>query len=88
MKDQDIERGRRAKQILEDQIMVEAKDTMDQEFYRQFKILAPTDLEGITQIKAMQYIHEKYWLYLQSVVNQGKLALLELERTRPRPKGY
>jgi hypothetical protein len=88
MKDQDIERGRRVKQILEDPIMSEAKEIMDQEFYRQFKLLAQDDLEGVMTVKKMQYMHEKYWLYFQSVVNQGKLALLELERTRPRPKGY
>jgi hypothetical protein len=45
-------------------------------------------VEGLTQVKGMQYIHEKYGAFLRSVVNQGKLAKLELNRTQPRPPGY
>jgi hypothetical protein len=50
--------------------------------------LQPTDTEGLAQLKGMQYLHEKYLSFLKSVVNQGKLAKLELDRTRPRPAGY
>ena len=84
----DIQRAQRAKLLIEDSLLVEAKESIEAEFWRLFKTLQPTDTEGLTQVKGMQYIHEKYWQYLQSVISNGKMAQLELERARPRPKGY
>jgi hypothetical protein len=84
----DISRADRAKAILNDELMVEAQKHIEAEFYRLFKTLHPTDTEGLTSLKGMQYLHEKYLAFLNSVINQGKLAQLELNRTQPRPPGY
>jgi hypothetical protein len=88
MKDEDITRGVRADALLKDPLLIEAQEVIEKEFWRLFKDLQPTDTEGLAQLKGMQYLHEKYLSFLKSVVNQGKLAKLELDRTRPRPAGY
>lgn len=87
-KETEINRANRAKAILEDPIFVEANEHIEAELWRQFKALAPSDVEGLAQIKAMQYIHVKYAAFLQSVLTSGKMAQLDLDRARPRPKGY
>ena len=84
----DIERANQAQRILSDPLIVEAQEHIEAEFFRLFKTLAPTDTEGLTALKGMQYLHEKYLAFLNSVINQGKLAKLELNRTQPRPPGY
>ncbi len=84
----DISRAERAKAILNDELMIEAQKTIEAEFFRLFKTIHPTDVEGLTQLKGMQYLHEKYLAFLNSIINQGKLAKLELNRTQDRPKGY
>jgi hypothetical protein len=88
MNTEDIARADHARAILADELMVEAQKHIEAEFYRLFKTLHPTDVEGLTQLKGMQYLHEKYLTFLNSVITQGKLAVLELNRTRPRPSGY
>jgi hypothetical protein len=88
MNQDDILRAQRANTLLADPLLIEAHEHIEAEFWRLFKTLAPTDVEGLTQVKGMQYIHEKYGAFLRSVVNQGKLAKLELNRTQPRPPGY
>jgi len=84
----DILRGQRAKSILEDSLMIEAQEHIEAEFWRLFKTLAPADIDGLQKLKGMQYLHEKYLAYLRSVINNGKLAQLDLDRVQTRPRGY
>ncbi|MCM3900892.1 MAG: hypothetical protein ND866_04235 [Pyrinomonadaceae bacterium] len=78
----DIERGDRANRITNDPVMVEAKAHIEAELWRLFKSTIPTDLEALSQIKAMQYMHEKYAAFLNSCINDGKMAKLEIERSK------
>lgn len=84
----DIHRAKRAELLINDDLMKEAREHMDAECWRLFKLLAPEDIEGMSQVKAMQYLNTKYWGFLQAVIQNGTLAKLELERKQPRPKGY
>ena len=86
--DEKIQRSNRAKALMEDPIMVEAMAHIESECWRLFKTFAPTDTEGIMQVKSVQYMHEKYLNFLRQAVADGKLAQLDVERTRPRPRGY
>lgn len=89
-KQEAINRAARAKAILDDPLMIEAIEHIESECWRLFKQMAPEDIEGITQVKSMQYMHQKYQAFLRKVLDGGKLATLELEieRKMPRPKGY
>jgi hypothetical protein len=82
-KETEIAAGQRAEQILTDPVFIAAREHIDAELYRLFTSAVPTDLEALSQIKAMQYMHGKYLQYLQKVVNDGKLAKLDVER-KPR----
>ena len=83
-----ILRANRAKSLMDDPIMVEAQAHIESECWRLFKQFAPTDTEGIMQVKSVQYMHEKYLNFLRQAIADGKLAKLEVDRTRPRPSGY
>lgn len=83
-----IERARRAEQILSDPLMTEAFEHVEAECWRLFREIAPTDLESMQQIKSMQYMHGKYAAFLKRIINDGKMARMELEEKRPRPPGY
>jgi len=86
--DEKIQRANRAKALLDDPIMSEAMAHIESECWRLFKTFAPTDTEGIMQVKSVQYMHEKYLNFLRQAIDDGKIAKLEVERTRPRPRGY
>ena len=70
----DIERAARAEQIMNDPLMVEARETIEAELWRLFKTAVPTDFEALSQIKSMQYMHK--------CISDGKLARMELERKK------
>lgn len=80
--DEAINRAIRAQQIIDDPLMVEARAHIEDECYRLFKALAPTDVEGMTQVKAMHYFHEKYRAFLNKCINDGKMARAEIERKK------
>jgi hypothetical protein len=86
--DEKLQRAARARAIMEDPIMLEAKEHIDAECFRLFKSLAPTDIDQLQQVKAMQYMHDKYRIFLSSVLDDGKIAKLNLEYARARPAGY
>ena len=86
--DERIKRADKARLLLEDPLMVEALEHMDAECWRLFKTFAPTDTEGVMQVKAMQYMATKFAAFLRSVVTDGKMAKLDVERKSPRPSGY
>lgn len=87
-KDEKIRRSEEAKRLLEHPLMKEAFDHIESECWRLFKQLAPTDVDGMAQIKAMQYMHTKYSAFLRSVVVNGAVEKLEIEHKRARPPGY
>lgn len=80
--DEAIRRANRAQQIIDDPLMVEAREHIEAECYRLFKALTPTDVEGMTQVKAMQYFHAKYTAFLNKAITDGKLARAEIERKK------
>jgi hypothetical protein len=77
--EKDIQRGLRAKQILEDDLMVEATAHIDSELWRVFKEAKPNDAEALMHIRQMQYMHTKYQEFLRACVANGKLAQINLE---------
>ena len=77
--DKDIRRGINAKQLLDNELMQEAKQHMEAEFWRLFRELKPSDVEGLQFVKQMQYIHAKYQAFLAKAVTDGKMAELQVE---------
>ncbi len=77
-----IIRGRRAEQLMNDALMKEATEHIEAECWRMFKELAPTDTEGMAQVKGMQYMHAKYIAFLNKAINDGKMARAEVERKK------
>lgn len=76
---QAIERGHKAKNLLEDDLVKEANEHIEAELWRLFKETKPSDKDALEEIKAMQYFHVKYWAYLQRVLTDGKIAQINLE---------
>lgn len=89
-KDEALQRATRAKALVDDPLFKEASDHIEAECWRLFKTLAPSDIEGIAQVKAMQYMHDKYQAFLRKAMQEGTVVRLEmeLERKRARPSGY
>jgi hypothetical protein len=79
-----LNRGHRAKELLGDALMVEAKAHIESELYRLFSEAVPTDIEALQQIKGMQYMHTKYLAFFQSAITDGKIARIELD-SRKKP---
>jgi hypothetical protein len=77
-----VDRGQRAKNLLEDSLFKEAAEHIDAECFRLFKSTHPTDAEALAQIAGIQYLHTKYKAFLNAAVQDGKLALLEVERKK------
>lgn len=75
----DIQRGERARLILGDDLVSEARAHIEAELWRLFKDASPADQDGLKHIKAMQYFHQKYFAFLESAVTNGKLASINLE---------
>ena len=77
--EKDIQRGLRARQILEDDLMVEATAHIDAELWRVFKEAKPNDSEALMHIRQMQYMHTKYLEFFRAAVANGKIAQINLE---------
>lgn len=75
----EINRGIHAKQLLENDLFTEAKQHMEAEFWRLFRELKPSDVEGLQFVKQMQYIHAKYQAFFAKAVTDGKMAELQVE---------
>lgn len=75
-----IDRGHRAKRLLEDELFREASDHIESECFRLFKSSHPTDGEALAQIAGIQYLHTKYKAFLARAVQDGQIAQLEIER--------
>jgi hypothetical protein len=77
-----VKRGNRAIELMNDPLMSAAREHIDQELYRLFKSAVPTDTEALSQIKAMEYMHGKYLSYLNMCIQDGKMAILDIERKK------
>lgn len=77
--EKEIQRGHRAKQLLEDDLMIEARQLIDAKLADQFRKCAPNDSDGLMHVRQMQYIHDKYWEVLTAVISNGKVAQINLE---------
>lgn len=80
--DEAIKRARLARELQENPLMQEARDHIEAECWRLFKELKPTDTEALAQVSGMQYLHGKYAAFFRRVIDDGKLAQLEIERAR------
>lgn len=74
-----IQRGDRAKRLLADDLIAEAKSHIEAELWRLFKTTSPAEKDALAHIKAMQYFHEKYFAFFERVVIDGKIAQINLE---------
>ncbi len=79
---EEVNRAQRAKNILDDPLFKEAREQIEAEFWRLFRNAAVNDAEALQQIKCMQYMHGKYFDYLGRVIQNGKLAEIEIERVK------
>ena len=77
--EKDIQRGLRAKQILEDDLMTEASAHIESELWRVFKEAKPNDAEALMHIRQMQYMHTKYQEFLRAAVANGRVAQINLD---------
>jgi hypothetical protein len=82
--EQESRRGHRAEAVLGDDLFAEAKEHIEQELFRLFKTVPPTDVDALQQIKSMQYMHDKYIAFLRKAVRDGKLARMEIEERKKR----
>ena len=74
-----IQRGERAKRLLADDLIAEAKNHIEAELWRLFKETTPQDTKTLEFTKAMQYFHAKYFAFFERVVTDGKIAQINLE---------
>lgn len=79
---QPIDRGRKAEALLNDDLIVEAREHIEAELWRLFKESGPQDVETLKYVKGMQYFHKKYFEYLKRVVNEGKFAVANAKEKR------
>ena len=77
--DKEIQRGHRAKQILDDDLVQEARNHIEAELWRLFKETAPQETKTLEFLKAMQYYHAKYFAYFEKAITDGKIAQINLE---------
>lgn len=78
----DVQRGIQAENLMTNRLMVEAREHIDAELWRLFRATPPTDIEALSQIKSMEYMHAKYQAFLKQVLQDGKFAKLEIERKK------
>lgn len=74
-----INRGLKAQNILNDDLIKEAHEHIEAELWRLFKETSPSDKGALEHIKSMQYFHVKYWAYFNRVMTDGKIAQINLE---------
>ena len=76
---QEIDRGERAKRLLSDDLITEAKEHIEAELWRMFKEVPPQDADTLAFVKGMQYFHGKYFSFFTKAVTDGKLAQINAE---------
>lgn len=86
--EESIRRAQRAKTLLEEPLINEAFEHIEAECFRLFQGLAPTDIEGMQQVKAMHYYLGKFKGFLEKAVKDGALAKAQLDPKQYRPRFY
>ena len=77
--EREINRGDRARRLLADEIISEAKAHIEAEFHRLYDEAGPRAIDDLQFIKSMQYMHGKYFKFFERVVIDGKMAKLKIE---------
>lgn len=72
----------RAKEVLENEAFIQAFTDMEQELIEQWKTSPARDEEGRQKLWLMLKLLEKLKLTLQSSLDSGKLARIELEHQK------
>lgn len=80
--DQAVQRGQRASNLVNDDLMAEATKHIDAEVFRMFLAVHPSDKDGLAFVRSMQYFHQKYQAFLKKAIEDGKMATLEVERNK------
>lgn len=80
--EREIQRGLRAKQILDDDLVKEAFAHIDAELWRLFRDTPPKNGEDLTFIRQMLYISEKFRMFLSKAVTDGKMAELKIKEKK------
>jgi hypothetical protein len=75
----DIRRGQKAADLLNHELIAEARAHIEAELWRKFQELSPSDKAGLEMVKGMQYLHGKYFAFFQQAITNGKLASINLE---------
>ena len=76
--EQNIYRANRAKEVLENEIFVEACEAIEQELIEQWKNSPARDSDGREKIWSYQCLLKKVRTHLISTMESGKLAEMEL----------
>lgn len=78
----EMERGHRAREVLENEVYVESRAAIEQEIIRQWRDARnPQDREQLHQLLLM---HEKFHTALESVMRSGQIAEAEIARKQSR----
>ena len=76
--EREIQRGERAAQLLQDELIVEALETIEREYTEQGKNSPVRDVEGREKLFLMVKTAKKFRAELESVMETGQLAKLSL----------
>ena len=76
---QEIDRGHRAKRLIDDDLVKEAREHIEAELWRLFKETSPQDQNTLQFLKGMQYFHSKYFAFFEKAITDGKIAQINLE---------
>jgi len=71
---EEIERGKRAKALLEDPLLKEALDGLRAKWLQEIEATAPGDVEGRENLYFLLKAREEFERYLQIVVGRGTHA--------------
>lgn len=77
--EKDIQRGQRAANLLNDDLVKEAFEHIEAELWRKFKELPPSAAKDLEFVKGMQYLSVKFRAFFEQAVTNGKLASINLE---------
>lgn len=80
MSEQDIARGRRAEQLLSDEMLKGAFDALKAEYRKAWEDSPPRDTDGRERLWMAVQIVGKVETHLRNVMNDGKIALHEMAR--------
>jgi hypothetical protein len=78
--ERDAQRGRRAEQLLADELVIEIFDTMRKEYLQWWEASPARDTEGRERCWQAVQLLGKVRSHLQAMAADGKLAKAEIER--------